>query len=96
MAGEVIGGATNEGFQLATEIDVGTYFTIAETHQILLGYSMDLIHKPEWEFAAGPLALGYNVMLNDKTELITELDFNIPAADADFTMGISAGLIIEF
>ena len=101
MAKENIGGHLTHGigkvgFDLSTELSFGTYFTIAETHQFLLAYSMELVHKPEFEFAKGPLALGYNVMLNDNIELVTEVDFNIPEKGEDFSVGFNAGLIVAF
>ncbi len=96
LAGESIGGAAGEGFTLATEIDVGTYFTIKETHQILLGYSMALHHQPGWAFEGSTIAAGYNVMLNDNIELVIELGFNLPVDGEKFTMGLNAGLILAF
>jgi len=77
-------------------ITCGTYYCLHAGHQILLEYDFSFMEKTDpgqGSFENGALALGYNVLLNESLELITEARLNIPRDDEKITSGFFAGLI---
>ncbi|MCP4604699.1 MAG: hypothetical protein GY847_29960 [Proteobacteria bacterium] len=78
------------------ESTLGTYYTIAEIHQILLEYNMGFHPKSddgERDLDVGGLALGYNVLIIDSLELINQVFFDIPQDDESTAWGFMIGLI---
>lgn len=74
----------------------GVYWTITEGHQLLLEASMEFFWS-DAEDASGrldiwSLALGYNVMLLDNLELVTEVKTYQPT-DEDVEFGFGVGII---
>ena len=74
----------------------GVYWTIREGHQLLLEASMEFFWS-DAEDASGrldlwSLALGYNVMLLDNLELVTEIKAYQPT-DEDVEFGFGLGII---
>ena len=74
---------------------LGTYLTVAEGHQLLAEYDMNLRPKPleERESEVGGIAVGYNAVLNDSIELINQVFFDLPQSDEQFCWGLMIGLI---
>lgn len=75
---------------------VGSYYTLGADSQLLLEYDAtlpdrDIPHAPDYNH--GALALGYNRMVNDCCELVTQLHLNLPDAEIDASLGVMAGFI---
>ena len=84
-------------FASSTGLTVGSYYTVAENHQLLLEYDMSFAHNPtagEDTMEIGGVALGYNVMLTDSIEMINQVTFDIPRSGEDFAVGVSTGIIV--
>lgn len=82
-----------------TALLVAGYYRIAEIHELLIGYEMAFEYKAapgEKKVDVGGIPLGYNVILSDAVELITEVYFDIPQTGeyfgVDFMLGIIATL----
>ncbi len=78
------------------ELTPGTYWTLAERHQILLEYDMALHPAPSPDERAvdvGGVALGYNVAIAGPIELVTQVYLDIPQQDEPATVGVMAGFI---
>ncbi|NOZ01560.1 MAG: hypothetical protein GXP54_06690 [Deltaproteobacteria bacterium] len=80
------------------ETTAGTYWTVAEGHQLLLEYDMGLHPLPSDEVYGvnvGGVALGYNVCVVEDCalELINQVYFDIPQAGENFSVGIMMGFI---
>lgn len=91
---------SNEKYVFApvTVVAIGTYYTIAEKHQLLLQFDSEILNNPasgEDTFILGGIALGYNVVLNDYIELINEVSFDIPQSGEDFSAGINIGIVVS-
>jgi hypothetical protein len=88
---------TKYTFASTTGLTVGTYYTVAENHQLLLEFDMAFANNPaagEDTTELGRVALGYNVMLTDAIEMINQVSFDIPQSGEDFAMGVSTGIIV--
>jgi hypothetical protein len=75
---------------------IGTYYTIARNHQLLLEFDFAwkrLRAQEEREIEIGGLALGYNVTLSDRIELINQVHLNIPQPGEIVSVGFMMGLI---
>ena len=84
-----------------TRLDVtttlGTYWTIAPNHQVLLEFDTTFHPQASGQKAEiGGLALGYNVCLtkNCGIEMINQVYFDIPQAGEQFSTGIMTGMIV--
>jgi len=83
----------------AAEIETGFYVTPAEGHQFFIAYSTVFNHDPDEDRRAtevGGVSLGYNFLLSDNLEAITEVAYDI-AQDGedpgfDFVVGLIATL----
>jgi hypothetical protein len=76
---------------------IGTYFTLAEGHQLFLEYDMMFHPKPhedEQTVESGGFDLGYNVMITDSIELINQVRVDIPQKDKSLSTGIMIGMIV--
>ncbi len=76
---------------------LGAYLTLAERHQLLV--ELDGAYHPttltgERSFELGGLALGYNVALHRRVELITQVCVNLPQGREKTVAGLMIGLII--
>jgi hypothetical protein len=79
---------------------LGTYYNIARRHQLLL--EGDVAWRPlrapgERELELGGIALGYNVILNDRIELINQVYIDIPhpgSPGEKLSVGFMAGFIV--
>ena len=79
-----------------TALTIGGYYAIKEGHQLFLSYDMSFNHRHldgERETDIGGIALGYNAMLTDTIELITEINFDITQDDEDFGADFLVGFI---
>ncbi len=81
---------------LIVESTLGAYLHLARGHQLLLELDGTLRPSPadderRWEL--GGVALGYNVVINESVELITQLNLDLPQARGD---GVSVGLMTGF
>ncbi len=75
---------------------VGTYYTIARRHQLLLEFDFAwkrLRHDDEREIEIGGVALGYNVTLSDRVELINQVLVDIPQSGEKTSVGFMTGFI---
>lgn len=75
---------------------LGVYRTVATGHQLLLEYGMDFHPDPvagQRRIEVGGIALGYNVVLHDRLELITQLYVDLPQANDSVDYGFTAGFI---
>lgn len=76
-------------------LTLGTYFSFAEIHQILLegGFNVDNLAKNLGDAGiSGPfLSVGYNVQITDTFELTSELAFNFPIDGDPFTATLTIG-----
>lgn len=78
------------------QLNPGTYLTIAHRHQVLLEYDMAFHPKAGPDDHAvdiGGIALGYNVVLADPIELITQVYLDIPQEDEQAAVGVMVGFI---
>jgi len=95
-AGAAIEGSSEEGSSLppsfAVLLNPGTYLTVAGRHQILLEYDMALLPQTG-EVEVGGIALGWNVVLAEPIELVTQLALDIPQADERAAIGASVGFV---
>lgn len=64
---------------------------VAENHQILLEQSVSVVQFSK-EYSLEPLAIGYNVVLTENIELISEAAFTLPVNGETF----AAHLVIGF
>ena len=71
------------------------HFSVTESLQLLTAIDVTFIHNGDDGGATevGGAGLGLNIGLNNAIELITEIGFDIPQNDEDFSMGISVGFI---
>ncbi len=76
-------------------LTLGTYLTFAEIHQVLLegGFTYaNLAEKTgDRELVEPFVSVGYNVQITDTFELTTEVAFNIPKGDDEFSAAIAIG-----
>ncbi len=95
---EPIADGSGGGRETATHIEatVGTYVTIGERHQILVDYEMafhPMARGDDPSVEIGSVGFGYNVVLHDSIELITEVRVDIPAEGEDPSVGFMTGFI---
>lgn len=76
-------------------LTLGTYFSFAEIHQILLegGFNVDNLAKNLGDagISGAFISLGYNVQITDTFELTTELAFNLPTDEDNFSATLAVG-----
>ncbi|MBN1654615.1 MAG: hypothetical protein JXA30_12665 [Deltaproteobacteria bacterium] len=75
---------------------IGAYLTVAEGHQVLLEYDMNILPDPvdvDRGLDIGCLALGYNVYLMDELELINQISLDVPQKGETASLGFTIGLI---
>ena len=92
-----------DNVQATSDLDIsltlGTYFTIADIHQILLegGFEVNnLAQKLGDTGISSPfVSVGYNVYITDTFEFTTELAFNIPYGEDDFSATFTVGGIFD-
>jgi len=95
MAGREVGGdevRRHTDFNLT----LGTYLTLSPRRQLVLEYDMTFHNKPEPgtpRVQRGAVALGYNVLLSQRLELISEARFQVPQEDRDGDLGLLVGVI---
>jgi hypothetical protein len=87
-----------DGRQPAAHVEttLGTYLTLGSRHQILLDYEMAWRPAPAVEEQAvevGSIGLGYNVMLTDALELVSEVRCDVPQRGEEVAFGITLGII---
>ncbi|MBW2524604.1 MAG: hypothetical protein JRI23_10530 [Deltaproteobacteria bacterium] len=80
-----------------TVLTLGTYWTMAEGHQLLLEADAGVAHRPaedEETFDFGGVALGYNFEVHESVELISQVFLDVPIRDGEqVSTGVSIGLI---
>ncbi|RLB58308.1 MAG: hypothetical protein DRI34_05260 [Deltaproteobacteria bacterium] len=76
-------------------LNPGIYVTVAAGHQLLLEYDMSFhsAEADEHSLDIGGVALGYNVVLTERLELITQLYLDIPGTGEGWAAGVLVGLI---
>ncbi len=82
----------------STALTIGGYCSIQTNHQAYICFDLSCNHRnnkteDEGKTEIGGIALGYNGMLSEKVELITEVNFDIPQNDEDFGIDFSIGFI---
>jgi hypothetical protein len=87
-----------EGVEASFHLEgtIGTYYTVADGHQILLEYDMGIHPDPaqeERQVDIGTAALGYNVTLVDAIELINHFYLDIPQDNDPIAFGVMIGFI---
>jgi hypothetical protein len=78
---------------------VGAYLTLGPKHRHQLLAEFDVgFHPdagdPERRVDIGGIAVGYNVVLHERLELITQLCVDIPQGDEKAAVGLLAGIIV--
>ena len=77
-------------------LTLGTYVTLSSRHQLLLQYEATVHDNPGPEtrkFEHGAVALGYNALLGDNLELITETRVGIAQGHGQAALGFMVGFI---
>jgi len=77
-------------------LEPGAYLTVADGHQVLLetGGTVRLTEGGLGrDLDVGGLALGYNVMLSEALEVITQVAVDLPQDGEELAVGVMAGLI---
>jgi hypothetical protein len=86
-------GRTHRNFSLC--LNPGAYLRVAPGHQLLIEYDVSLHYRKvdgrSWE--NGGLAMGYNAVLSDSIELITQAYLDVPQHDDGFSVGLLFGFI---
>ena len=84
--------------EIASQLEAtfGAYVTLGEFQQVLLEF--DMLYRPdaldvEPSFDIGGVAMGYNVMLTDRLELINQVFVDVPRNDDPWGVGVSTGFI---
>lgn len=97
---EIAGQAAPEGEAMPPSVAVlfnpGTYLTIAGRHQLLLEYDMAILPATSDAPAAvdvGGLAVGYNVVLAEPIELVTQLFVDLPQEGEEAAVGVTVGFV---
>jgi hypothetical protein len=87
-------------FAPTTALTVGAYVTIAESHQILIEFDTAFHHNTDdasihgsSAMDVGAVALGYNVILGNVFELISQVTLDIPNTDEKLAAGFLLGFI---
>ncbi len=86
----------NHVFAPITMFTLGSYWAIADGHQLLLEADASLASNPaEGEPASdfGGLALGYNLVVNEAIELINQVVVDLPVRGTD---SVAAGFSVGF
>lgn len=94
-----LGDEASPTFKTAVDIwtTVGTCFTIRDRHQLILEVDMTFRPAPSVEersVEVGGMAVGYNVILHDAIEMITQISFDIPQSGESFSVGLFTGMIV--
>ena len=79
-----------------TALTLGSYYTVEEGHQAFLCYDMAFNHRNaegERGTDVGGIALGYNGMLTEEVEIISQVWFDIPQDNEDFGIDFTIGFI---
>ncbi len=87
--------ATEHIRTFSVSLNPGMYLTIADRHKILLEYDM-AFHRwapNKYYVDVGGVALGYNVEITKRIELIHQVYVDIPQQDESTTLGLMVGLI---
>jgi hypothetical protein len=74
----------------------GSYYTLSPRQQVLLEYDITIHDEPEPgipDIPRGAVALGYNALLNEDLELISEFRLDVPQGDEDYQVGFMLGVI---
>ncbi len=71
------------------------YFSITESLQLLVSIDFAYFHNgsEKGTIEVGGAGAGANIGLNNTIELITELNFDIPQDEEDFSMGLLVGFV---
>ncbi len=83
--------------EASVEAILGTYVTLRQRHQILLQADATFVLNPDARADAadvGGIALGYNVLVHDAVELVTELILDVPRAGEALSAGVMLGVIL--
>ncbi len=81
-------------FSPKTNFLIGTYWTVAKGHQLLVDFKSTIHNNPQSganTFEIGAVSLGYNVMVADTVELINGISVDIPQSGEKVNLGISIG-----
>ncbi len=100
---------SGEGTQVkpVTNFLVGAYYVVREGHEFLMAFDVAFNHRNdpatsgEHDTAVGGITLGYNSVLTNSVQLISEILFDIPqdntaaGIDEDFGFGFMLGFIAD-
>jgi hypothetical protein len=73
-------------------LNPGAYLTVTEEQQLFIEYDMT-VAQSESGLEVGGVALGYNLVLNDSVELITQVHVDLPQAGETVAVSFMAGFI---
>lgn len=79
------------------EVVFGAYYTLFKDHQILVEHDVEFrpqANNDERTFGIGGIAIGYNYVINNTVELITQSYIDIPQENEDLCFGFSIGAIL--
>jgi len=85
------------GLHVGVETTLGTYVTLSERHQLLLEADAEFVlHAGDRQGGVqiGGIALGYNIVVHEAVELITEIFLDIQQPGGSFSTGVMLGLIL--
>ncbi len=77
-------------------LTLGSYYSVNSQRQWFLEYEVTIHEDPragDSELKAGLVHVGYNALLNDNLELITDVQVDIPYGDEDATLGFFVGIV---
>ncbi|MGM0462323.1 MAG: hypothetical protein ACQEQ4_07900 [Fibrobacterota bacterium] len=78
----------------ATALAPLVYWSFSDAAQILAAFDVSFIHSgPEEGTDIGAVAIGFNRVLSDAVELITEASWDIPDDNEEGTLGLSVGFV---
>lgn len=92
-----IGASPQGDLTFSFPITLGMYIRVAPRHEVLLESGFLLRPRPgpeERRLEVGGLALGYNVTLNDRVELVTQVQVDIPQGEETPAVSVMSGLIV--
>lgn len=95
-SGEAAAKADRDARRLDGLLTVGSYLALDSRRQLLLEYDVAFRDEPapgEPAVERGGLALGYNHVLGDRFEFISQAYWDVPQGDQDGALGVTFGFI---
>ena len=80
---------------LSILLNPGAYVLIGERHQLLVEYDAAVMLTGAGGYEQGGIALGYNITLSDRVELINQVSVGLPNNEDDISAGLVVGIIVS-